>query len=234
MQTARQGREVAGAEDRRVDQVVRELRRYKVDVAALQETKWFGEEVYEVGGCTVLTAGRKVPDDNATKQRGEGVAIVLSGRAADAWKAGGSKWKAWNSRIITATLPVGDHGIKHLHVLSCYAPTFRSRRGEKEEFFAVLQQALSAIPAQECFVVLGDFNARVGSRAEDDEWWRVRGPHGHGELNVAGRELLSFLSTNEATICNTWYKKKAIHKSTWQHPGTKQWHCIDFAIMRQS
>ena len=33
-------------EDRKVDQVVCELSRYEVVVGALQETKWFGCEVY--------------------------------------------------------------------------------------------------------------------------------------------------------------------------------------------
>ena len=71
-------------------------------------------------------------------------------------------------------------------------------------------------------------------QGENDEWWYERGPHGIGELNEAGRELLSFLSTNEATVCYTWFEKRPARKATWQHPGTKQWHCIDFIIMRQS
>ncbi len=43
-------------EERNVDLVVRELKRYNVKVAGLQETKWFGCEVYDVGGCVVLTS----------------------------------------------------------------------------------------------------------------------------------------------------------------------------------
>ena len=234
MQTARQGREVVNAEDRRIDQVVNELTRYNIDIAALQETKWFGEEAYKVGKSMMLTAGRTVPGANEVKQRGKGVALVLNGRAIDAWRTGGSKWKAWSSRLITVTLLVGSRRCNCLHILSCYAPTYGSSWEVKEQFFASLQQALSDIPSQECYVVLGDFNARVGSRRDDDEWWNVRGPHGHGDLNDADKDLLSFLSTNEATICNTWFQKKAKQKATWQHPGTKQWHCIDFTIMRQS
>ena len=46
-------------EDRKVDLIVMELKRYDVKVAALQETKWCGCEVYHVGGSVVLTAGRK-------------------------------------------------------------------------------------------------------------------------------------------------------------------------------
>ncbi len=53
-------------------------------------------------------------------------------------------------------------------------------------------------------------------------------------MNEAGRELLTFLTINDATVCNTWFQKKAIQKDTWQHPKSKQWHCIDYTIVRQS
>ena len=97
----------------------------------------------------------------------------------DAWRAGGSQWKAWGSRLITATLEIGSGRSGRLHVLSCYAPTFAASREEKNSFFDLLQDALSSIPAEECYVMLGDFNARVGSRAvRDDEWWYERAPMG--------------------------------------------------------
>ena len=134
---------------------------------------------------------------------------------------------------MSVTLRVGRGSRDVLHVLSCYAPTFAASREEKDSFYSSLQEALTAIPSQECYVLLGDFNARAGSRMkDDDEWWDERGPHGLGVLNEAGHELLSFLSVNGATVCNTWFKKKDIHKQTWQHPKSKQWHCIDYAIMR--
>ena len=43
-------------------------------------------------------------------------------------------------------------------------------------------------------------------------------------------ELLSFLSTNETRVCNT-FQKKEIYKQTWQHPKAHKWHCIDYVIM---
>ena len=67
----------------------------------LQDTKWFGSEVHGmVGESLVLTAGRDVPGIGYVKQRGEGVAIILTGPAIGAWKAGGKCWKAWSSKII--------------------------------------------------------------------------------------------------------------------------------------
>ena len=67
---------------------------------------------------------------------------------------------------------------------------------------------------------------------EEDHWEKSRGPHGFGKMNDAGKELLSFLSSNEATVCNTWFQKKDAYKCTWQHPKSKRWHCIDYAIVR--
>ena len=50
--------------------------------------------------------------------------------------------------------------------------------------------------------MLGDFNAKVWSSLDEDEWWHVRGPHGYEETNEAGKELLNCLSRNEAIVCN--------------------------------
>lgn len=70
-------------------------------------------------------------------------------------------------------------------MLCSYFYCEQSGEGQLLQF---LQEVLSAIPSQECYVLLGDFNARVGSRMEDDDEWRdERGPHGLGVLNEAGR-----------------------------------------------
>ena len=99
VQTARQRKEEANAEERRIDQVMSELNRYKIDVAALQETKWFGDETYRVGNSVLLTAGRKTPDSDESRVRGEGVIKMLSSKACkDAWKEGGTKWRATSSQ----------------------------------------------------------------------------------------------------------------------------------------
>ena len=106
---------------------------------------------------------------------------------------------------------------------------------EKEKFFDSLQQALDEIPSTDCYILLGDFIARVGSgESAAAEWEHVRGPQGHGEVNEAGKELLTSLSLSKATVYNTWFIKKDTHEQTWQHPRSKKWHCIDCTITRQA
>ena len=45
-------------DDRRIDVVVGKLKRLDIEVAGLQETRWFGEEAYSVGDSAVLSYGR--------------------------------------------------------------------------------------------------------------------------------------------------------------------------------
>ncbi len=84
-------------------------------------------------------------------------------------------------------------------------------------------------------LLVGDFNARVGSseRREDGSIWQgVRG-YGVGRMNESGEALLSFCALNELSIMNTWFEKN-IYMYTWQHPGSKKWHCIDYVMMRRN
>ena len=60
--------------------------------------------MYSVGDAVVRAAGRPLPNDGGNFRRGEGVAIVLRGRARRAWESGGSQWRAISSRLAVAVL----------------------------------------------------------------------------------------------------------------------------------
>jgi hypothetical protein len=125
--------------DRKLDLLIRELKRYKVSVAAIQETKWFGQDVWNAEGYTFLHSGRPLPtseDDHA--MRNEGVGIALDERATIAWRAAGETWCAVSSRLVTARLKAVSKGWRRLGgsrepsdvfmtILSVYAPTAKAR-----------------------------------------------------------------------------------------------------------
>ena len=62
----------------------------------------------------------------------------------------------------------------------------------------------------------------------------VRGMFGVGQLNENGEHLFCFFAMNEFCIMNTMFVKKRIHQYTWQHPGMKIWHCIDYVLTHHS
>ena len=58
--------------DRKLDFLVKELRKLRVAVAGIQETKWFGQDVWNADGYTLLHSGRTLPGDGESLTRIEG------------------------------------------------------------------------------------------------------------------------------------------------------------------
>ena len=164
-----------------------------------------------------------------------------------AWREAGEVWKAVSSRTVCARLKLAGQGVGryldrrserpvYITVVSVYAPTFRASVEQKEQFFSDIQAKLDDVNKHDVLLLVGDFNARVGSSVrceEDPAWDGVRGLYGMGKMNEAGEALLS-CALNEMAIMNAYFQKKMSHKNTWQHPGSKKWHCIDYVIMRKN
>ena len=83
--------------DCKLDLLIGELRRYKTPAAGIQETKWFGGDVWSEGGFTLLHSGQQLPSINEQVERNEGVGIALDEAATAAWKEAGEIWKAVSS-----------------------------------------------------------------------------------------------------------------------------------------
>ena len=67
-----------------------------------------------------------------------------------AWKAGGSKWTPWSSRIVSVSIKLGKNENDWHHVFSCYAPTFAASREKKEKFYDDLQHSSPRFHQQRC------------------------------------------------------------------------------------
>ena len=96
--------------ERKLDLLVKELARYCISIAGIQETKWFGSDIWPAGEWTFLHSGRILPADDDIAIRREGVGILLDGRATAAWRAAGEMWTAVSSRIMTARLKLASAG----------------------------------------------------------------------------------------------------------------------------
>ena len=127
-------------------------------VAAQQETKWFGNELYGVGKKVVLIDGGESLEQRLWDMEAKMSLLCFLVQAANGRH--GAK------RLVTATLEVEDGRSGCLHLLSCYALTSDSSR-KKDVFFTTLQDPPLAIPSDEGYahVVLDNFNACVGTRS---------------------------------------------------------------------
>ena len=147
------------------------------------------------------------------------VAIILSPRAAASWEAAGSVFLPISERIIR--IRVKTH-LGYATIIAVYAPVnppngTSEARAPSDAFYEQLHSTLASAPSRDMTLILGDFNARVGSRTS--QWQSVTGPYGPDEVNTNGERLLDFCANN-----NSWYRN-----GDCSQPG----HMIDLVLINR-
>nr|VZI48492.1 unnamed protein product [Spirometra erinaceieuropaei] len=169
--------------ERRTALVARELARYKVDIAALSETR-FSEQ----------------------SQLEEGI----------------------NDRLMSLHLPLW--GGKFATIISAYAPTMTNPNAVRDKFYEDLHARLATVSKADKLIVLGDFNVRVGT--DHTAWRGVLGPHGLRGSNDNCLLLLRTCAEHSLILTNTFCLSE-LEKSTWRHPRSRQWHLLDYVLVRR-
>ena len=100
-----------------------------------------------------------------------------------------------------------------LTIISAYAPTNQADSQDKDLFYQQLASAVEGCKASETPVLLGDFNARVGSERSGYE--NVIGPHSKGDRTENGSRLLDFAKSHSLRIAGTWFQRSDHHRWTW-------------------
>ena len=208
--------------ERRTALVAHELKRLNMDIVALSETRFPDEGQLQEAKAGYTFFWKGLPK---TEKRIHGVGFAVRTAMLDRLK---ELPVGISERLMTLRLEIAKN--QHMSVISAYAPTLDADDEHKEAFYSALDLAISRTPATDKLVVLGDFNARVGN---DRSSWPAIGAHGIGKkANSNGLLLLSKCTEHEFVITNTLFRVQDRHKGTWQHPRSKHWHQIDFAITR--
>lgn len=209
--------------ERRTALVAKELQRYRIDIAALSETRLADEGSLreEGGGYTFFWKGKPQAEDRI---HGVGFAIRTA-----LLKSIPSLPVGISERLMKLRIPLSKS--RYLTVISAYAPTLTSPDEDKEQFYEHFDQVIRSTSQSDKLVVLGDFNARIGK--DPGSWEGVLGRHGVGKVNDNGLLLLSKCAEHSLCITNTLFRMADKYKTTWMHPRSKHWHMIDFVIVRQ-
>ena len=96
------------AVERKLDLLVNELKHYSISIIGIQETKWFGYDIWPIGEWTFLHSGHVLPVDSDAAVRQNGVGILLDGRVTAVWQAAGEAWKAVSPQIVCARLKLAS------------------------------------------------------------------------------------------------------------------------------
>ena len=184
--------------DRTTALVARELARYNIDIAALSETRLAGE-----GHLTEKGAGYKYfwSGRNQEERREAGVGFAIRFNLV---KNLTSLPKGINDRLMGMQLLLSDK--KQATIISAYAPTMTIPDETKDKFYDELDTLIKSVPRSDKLLVLGDFNARVGS--DHIAWDGIIGKHSIGRCNSNGLLLLQSMQSTQPD-----YNKHAISTS---------------------
>nr|VZI27098.1 unnamed protein product [Spirometra erinaceieuropaei] len=210
--------------ERRTALVARELARYKVDIAALSETRFSEQgQLEEVGaGYTFFWSGRP-----KAERRDAGVAFAIR---TDIVGRLPCLPQGINDRLMSLRLPL-QRGGKFATIISAYAPPMSSPDATaRDKFYEDLHALLATVSKADKLIVLGDFNARVGT--DHTAWRGVLGPHGLRGLNDNGLLLLRTCAEHRLILTNTFFCLPEREKATWRHPRSRQWHLLDYVLVR--
>nr|VZI52909.1 unnamed protein product [Spirometra erinaceieuropaei] len=210
--------------ERRTALVARELARYKVDIAALSETRFSEQDqLEEVGaGYTFFWSGRP-----RAERRDAGVAFAIR---TDIVGRLPCLPQGINDRLMSLRLPLRRGG-KFATIISVYAPPMTSPDAVRDKFYEDLHALLATVSKADKLIVLADFNARVGT--DHTALRGVLGPHGLRGSNDNGLLLLRTCAEHRIILTNTFFCLPEREKATWRHPRSRQWHLLDYVLVRR-
>lgn len=187
---------------RRTAIITKELQRYSIDIAALQEThlKNFGQLTERNAGYTYFWSGNQDDEPNPY-----GVAIAMKTNLITSGIV--SQPSCIISRLMS--IDISDENSQTTFV-NCYAPTLVADNQTKQIFYEQLKNIVDCVPSKNGIIIAGDMNARIGS-SDGNDWKNIIGKHGIGQRNENGQLLLEFCSEKNLCIANTRFQQKKTH-----------------------
>ena len=196
--------------------VGRELVRYKAEIAALSETRLAEEELLKE-----ISAGYTFVWSRCKKEEQREAQVECAIKSHLVIKFSGLP-KCINNRLMTLGLPLSSK--RQATIFSAYALTMTNPDKVKDKLYDDLD--FCNYPDRQ-LILLGDFNARVGT--DHQTWEGVIGTEGIGKCNSNGHLLLRKCAEHKLMITLTVLRLLTRSKTSWMHPRAKHlaphWLC---------
>ena len=117
----------------------------------------------------------------------------------------------------------------NITIIQVYAPTTSAEKTEIDQFYEDLQHLLELTPKKDVLLILGDWNANVGSQ----EIKGTTGKFGLGVQNEAEQRLIEFCQENKLVITNTLLQQHKSRLYTWTAPDGQYRNQMDYILCSQ-
>uniref|UniRef100_A0A914X375 Endonuclease/exonuclease/phosphatase domain-containing protein n=1 Tax=Plectus sambesii TaxID=2011161 RepID=A0A914X375_9BILA len=159
------------------------LKARRIDIAAIQETRWKGAKAYNISeGYKLFYTGTN------NNRNGIGLAIAKPYRDAIA------EVQRFSNRLMKIVVITET---RHLHLFSGYAPQTGCTNAQKEEFWTLLDDKTAEVPPEDIVIVAGNLNG-YGTRNADGECIL-------DYAEAHGLRLINFFFAKPAAHLRTYY-----------------------------
>lgn len=191
------------------------LKRRKINIACVQETKWIGEKSKEI------EEGYKLVYYGVCKKNGVGIIfdenckknIVEVNRISD--------------RMMAVKVLINEEIV---NIISAYAPQVGCKNEEKDEFWNIFDRTMENIPENEKLWIGADLNGHIGK--DNSGFERAHEGHVFGVRNVEGERILESAEAADLVIANSCFSKRDEHLITYKSGGNNSQ--IDFVMTRKA
>lgn len=191
------------AEASKLAQLVNSMNQLHVELIGISEARWRNCGEFQTNGYTFLYSGKADKDEY-------GVGILMSAHIRKAL----IEWNPVNERIITARVKTRARNISFVQ---CYAPTEVDSADVKNAFYEQLSTTLDQISKGDIVILMGDFNAKIGS--DNSNYESIMGKHALGNTRSDnGERLVELCSQHNLVIGGSLFPHKDVHKFTWTSP----------------
>ncbi|EPB77675.1 hypothetical protein ANCCEY_03266 [Ancylostoma ceylanicum] len=191
------------------------MKRERIHVLCLQETRWKGSKSREIGdGIKLFYHGLEAKRNS--------VAIAVSGPL----KEHVSSVNRVSDNIISLRIATKDG---FWTVVSVYAPQCGCTEADKEAFYEELDDVIRSAPEGDFMTVAGDFTGQVGQDRQGFE--RVHGGIGFGRRNQEGERIIELAEAHDLAIASTFFIKRESQKITYCSGGRQSE--IDHILVRR-
>ncbi|XP_071687766.1 uncharacterized protein [Rutidosis leptorrhynchoides] len=195
-------------------ELVNTLRKSKVDILCVQETRWRGEEAVDVDDYRLWFSGSRVARN--------GVGILIG----PLYKDNIVGVDRCSDRIMSVRVVIQEETYM---VICAYAPHAGLGDDEKVRFWEALDEVVRSCPADHRLVIGGDLNGHIGTIS--DGYTGVHGGFGYGVRNEEGRSILEFAVAHELVVANSFFRKTEAQLATFHSGGHSTQ--IDYLLLRK-
>ena len=194
--------------------LIKELSRYNIMIAAIQEIRWRGSEIFESGNYTVCYSGS---DDRNNFGTGFLIHKKIKHNILD--------FAPINERICRLRM---RGRFFNTSIICIHAPTEEKDESVKNTFYDLLDRTCQQIPKNDVTIIMGDMNAKIGREFMTPNIGKYSL---HEESNDNGERLCDFAITRGFVISSTLFPHKNIHLQTWTSPDGTTVNQIDHVMI---